>query len=244
VDRNFLRFISAEDGHPDIAHGNDDATLEAIKNTLGVLPDHDVKVFVGVEGKWDIEFLRRASRMLHAGDPTIPDLAAAEADGTLVFIPLGGSSMELWSLTLAGLQRPEFYITDRDVAPPGQPKYHGQLAIWNARHNCSAVCTTKRELENYLHPDAIKVIAPLFPDTIQDFDDVPLLVAEALHVGDPAAPPWATCTPEKKKEKSSRAKRRLNTECVDHMTAARFAVADPGAEITDWLRTIAGLLNQ
>jgi hypothetical protein len=88
VDRNNLRLVSLVSGQPQIHLGSSDATLESIKSTLGVLPDHDVKVFLGVEGKWDIEFLKRISKIIHATDPTVPDLDAAEASGTLVFIPL------------------------------------------------------------------------------------------------------------------------------------------------------------
>ncbi len=74
-------------GHPKVLLGKDDTTLELIKATLGVLPDHDVKVFLGVEGKWDIEFLKRISKLLHTTDATVPDLNVAEASGELVFIP-------------------------------------------------------------------------------------------------------------------------------------------------------------
>jgi len=238
VDRNYLRLITLDAGHPRILLGSDDATLELIKETLGVLPDHDVKVFLGVEGKWDIEFLKRISKIINATDPTIPDLNVAEASRKLVFIPLGGSSMELWSVRLAGLDRPEFYITDRDEAPPVQPKYHQYIAAWNARRNCTAYCTTKKELENYLHPDAIRTIAPAFPNAIADFDDVPLLLAQTLHTAYVNASAWNTVDEETKKKKASRAKRRLNQECVDAMTIARLAQSDPTGEITTWLRAV------
>ena len=243
VDRNLLRLVTQVGGHPAIQDGGDDGTLAAIKSTLGVLADHDVRVFLGVEGKWDIEFLKRLSRILHADDQTVPDLVAAEASGALVFIPLGGSSMDLWSARLAGIDRPEYYITDRDNPPPAQAKYHAQHAIWNARPNCTAYCTSKRELENYLHPDAIRVIAPTFPGIIQDFDDVPMMLAEALHVADPAAPNWLTVTPEKRKEKASRAKRRLNQGCVDNMTTALLNQSDAAGEIVGWLKAFGVALN-
>lgn len=238
VDRNFLRLVTLDAGHPKILLGSDDVTLVSIKATLGVLPDHDVKVFLGVEGKWDIEFLKRISKIINATDPTVPDLNVAEASRALVFIPLGGSSMELWSIRLAGLDRPEFYVTDRDKAPPAQPKYHQHIAGWNARPGCTAYSTTKKELENYLHPDAIKAIAPTFPNAIADFDDVPMLLAETLHTADANAPAWNTVTEETKKEKASRAKRRLNQECVDAMTVARLAQSDPTGEITIWLKAV------
>ncbi|HUB67332.1 MAG TPA: ATP-binding protein [Candidatus Methylacidiphilales bacterium] len=238
VNRDFLRLVTLDREHPKILMGSVDATLESIKSTLGVLPDHDIKVFLGVEGKWDIEFLKRISKIIHAADPTVPDLNNAEASGALVFIPLGGSSMELWSVRLARLDRPEFYITDRDNAPPAHPKYHQHIITWNTRANCTAFCTAKRELENYLHPDAIKSIAPTFPTAIADFDDVPLMLAQTLHAADASAPAWTTVTDEKKKEKARNAKRRLNTECADRMTMALFAQSDPNADIAGWLRAV------
>lgn len=238
VNRNFLRLVLQNAGHPEIHLGSEDDTLHSIRETLGVLPDHDVKVFLGVEGKWDIEFLKRISKILNTADPTVPDLAAAELSKSLVFIPLGGSSMELWSVRLANLDRPEFYITDRDNPPPQNPKYHQYLVDWNARPNCIAYCTAKRELENYLHPDAIRTIAPTFPNVIADFDDVPEMLAEALHVADANAPAWNTVPQDKRKEKASRAKRRLNKECADQMTVARLAQTDPQGEITTWLKAI------
>jgi putative ATP-dependent endonuclease of the OLD family len=243
VDRNFLRFVTLDAGHPKILSGNDDATLEAIKSTLGVLPDHDVKVFLGVEGKWDIEFWKRLSKIIHASDPAVPDLDQAEASGDLVFIPLGGSSMELWTVRLAGLDRPEFYITDRDERPPAMPKYHIQITTWNNRPNCKAYCTNKKEAENYLHSTAIQAIAPNFPNSIADFDDVPLMLAEALHTADPSAPNWSTVSDANKKDKASRAKRRLNTDCVDKMTFQLLSQSDPAGEITTWLREIGTKLS-
>jgi hypothetical protein len=242
VDRNCLRLVTLEGGRPTICLGGEDSTLESIKSTLGVLPDHDVKVFLGVEGKWDIEFLKRISKIIHANDPIVPDLNEAEASGALVFIPLGGSSMELWAVRLAGLDRPEIYITDRDKTPPAQPKYHRHISGWNARANCTAFCTTKKEMENYLHPDAIKSIAPSFPDTIADFDDVPCVLAQTLHTADTNAPPWNTVTDDNKKEKIRRAKRRLNQECVDNMTVALIAQSDPNSEIAGWLKAVGAKL--
>lgn len=199
-------------------------------------------MFVGVEGKWDIEFLKRISKLLHGSDASIPDLGASESNGALVFIPLGGSSMELWASRLAGLDRPEIYITDRDNPPPAQPKYHTHLTAWNQRPGTTGLCTTKRELENYLHPDAVRTVASTFPNSILDFDDVPLMTAEALHRADPQAPPWDGVSEEKKKEKASRVKRRLNTAAADAMTLPLLQISDPSGEIESWLRQIAGHL--
>lgn len=244
IDRNCLRMISRDGGKPIVLHGREDSTLVAIKSTLGVLPDHDIKVFLGVEGKWDIQFLHRISRILAQTDPAIPNLQEAEENGSLVFVPLGGSSMDLWTFRLANLDRPEFYLTDRDTPPPAKPKYHDHLENWNARSNCTAWHTSKRELENYIHPTCIQRIAPAFPSSISDFDDVPMRLAECLHAASGSPNPWSGLSKEDKGKKASHAKKRLNTECVEFMTPALLAVTDPANEISSWLMAIKHVLGK
>jgi putative ATP-dependent endonuclease of the OLD family len=243
VNRNALRLITSTNGAPTVEHGSADATLRTIKDTLGVLPDHDVKVFFGVEGKHDINFMRRISAILAATEPDILDLGAAERAGTLVFVPLAGSNMELWVTTLAGLDRPEFYLTDRDQAPPAQPKYHQLMTQWAAR-GCTSWTTSKREMENYLHPSVLTAEAPGYTGTgADDFEDVPLLFAEAVHSATPNAPAWADVSAEKRKDKASSAKKRLNTVCVQNMTSALLTQSDPNDDIRTWLRAIGRALN-
>jgi putative ATP-dependent endonuclease of the OLD family len=243
VSRDYLRLVTRIDGKPTIKNGSDEDTLEEIKNTLGVLADHDIKVFLGVEGKHDISFLQKISRILNASDSSVPDLEEAERNGSLVFIPLGGSSMDLWAVRLAGIERPEFFITDRDVQPPADPKYKKYLDAWNTRQNCKAWVTSKRELENYLHPDVIRSISPGFPATISDFDDVPYLVAQSNHNSDPTSKPWAEVNEEKRKQKMGVAKRRLNNECVSLMTPELLSVTDSKQEIVGWLKEIGTRLK-
>jgi putative ATP-dependent endonuclease of the OLD family len=242
LDRERLRFISLAPGAPTIEHGHDDATLQKIKDSLGVLPDHDVKAFVGVEGKHDINFLRRIANVLAPVEPDIPDLELAEKQGKLVFVPLAGSNLELWITTLAGLHRPEFYLTDRDLPPPAQPKYHQQITAWAAR-GCTAWATSKRELENYLHPTAITAIVLGYTGNGADFEDVPMLFAEAVHSAEPNAPPWAGVDADRRKQKASVAKRRLNTVCVERMTPVLLTQSDPNSDIRGWLRAIGQALN-
>ena len=243
VDQSCLRLITKDHGNPVIESGaNGDATLRKIANTLGVLPDHDVKVFFGVEGKHDISFLKNISAILSAVETDIPNLASMEASGELVFIPLGGSSIELWINRLQGFNRPEFYLTDRDNPPPQQPKYQNYLTAWAAR-GCTAWVTSKRELENYIHPSLIVAIQPTYAGTGADFEDVPLLLAEATHTATLGTQPWAAITHEKQKNKSSAAKKRLNNEVAKKMTPALLTESDPAGEIRQWLRAIGNALN-
>lgn len=242
VDQSCLRLITRENGEQVVENGSDEATRRKIVQTLGVLPDHDVKVFFGVEGKHDISFLRKVSATLAAVEPDILDLGAEEVAGRLVFVPLGGSSLELWITRLQGFDRPEFYLTDRDEAPPLQPKYHQQIAAWNAR-GCTAWVTTKRELENYIHASILTTAIPGYSGTGADFDDVPLLFAEAVHTADPVAPPWTNVSAENRKKKSSAAKKRLNGEFAGQITPELLTLADPADELRQWLRAIGTALN-
>lgn len=241
VDRSCLRLITKESGRPSLMLGSDDATLEAIVRTLGVLPDHSVKVFLGVEGKHDISFLRTISAILAKTELDIPDLGAAESDDRLVFVPLGGSSLDLWLTSLAGLHRPEFYLTDRDDPPPQQARYQKYIDAWTAR-GCTAWATSKRELENYLHPNTIAAIAPTYVSTGDEFEDVPMCVAKAIHEAVADASPWDGLETRAKKRKCSSAKGRLNTECVEHMTPELLAQSDPRGEVHVWLRAIGKVL--
>jgi predicted ATPase len=243
VDQNSLRLITWQNNHPVVEDGAVAATIPKIVKTLGVLRDHDVKVFLGVEGKHDINFLKSISTILSRIETDIPDLAAAEASGRLVFIPLGGSSLEVWVNRLEGFNLPEFYLTDRDNPPPALPKYEQYLAAWNARAGCTAWVTTKRELENYIHLSLLVAAAPGYAGTGADFDDVPLLFAEAIHTADQNAQPWAVVSEDSKKKKESKAKSRLNSEIIQGMTPVLLTQADPTDEIRRWLRTVGATLN-
>lgn len=241
--RESLRLVRLQAGQsPTVQSGAEDETLRLIVSTLGVLPDHDVKVFLGVEGKYDIEFLRRLSANLARTEPDIPDLAAAENAGHLVFVSLGGSSLQLWTSTLAGLNRPEFYLTDRDTTPPAPAKYQAAVDSWNAR-GCTSWVTGKRELENYIHPDAIRAVVAGFAGLGTPLEDVPMLLAEAVHMADPTAPPWALVLDSKRKEKASHAKKRLNTDCVGGMSAAQLSAIDGDDEVRSWLRVVGTALR-
>lgn len=75
------------------------------------------------------------------------------------------------------------------------PKYEHVCSQVNGRGDGSyATLTDKREMENYLHPDAIEEVYG-FQITFTDTDDVPQMVAEAVHASDPANRPWVEVDP-------------------------------------------------
>jgi hypothetical protein len=239
-DRNALRLVTRENDRPVIRHGKDEATVKEVVKSLGVLPDHNVKVFVGVEGRNDIAFLRSISRVLSDAGEDVPDLGAAEDAGHLVFVPLGGSNLDLWASRLKGFNRPEFYLFDRDVKPPADPHYKAQADEINQRDNCRAWHTNKRELENYIHRQVITAACPTFAGNGDDFEDVPELLAKAIHEASPSEQTWAEvlADQEKLKKKVSKAKKRLCTEMAAQMTAELLTVVDPNGEVRGWLSAI------
>ncbi|MCA9249348.1 MAG: hypothetical protein KDA42_19635, partial [Planctomycetales bacterium] len=147
--------------------------------------DH-VRILVVVEGVNDIGFLRRISVILHASDSSLPNLAEWETGGALVFVPTGGPS-EAWCHRLAPLDRPEFFLLDREL-PPETEQRRAMVARINRRGGCHAALTKKRSLENYLHPTAIYAASGL---TLQfsDFDSVAHLAAK--HAFDAKSPDTA-----------------------------------------------------
>jgi len=68
-----LRYIYSEDnGDRKIVEGGNDETNKLIADSLGVLPDHSVKLFIGVEGKHDIPFLKNMSKVfINAGEDAL-----------------------------------------------------------------------------------------------------------------------------------------------------------------------------
>ncbi|MGL3108903.1 ATP-binding protein [Bradyrhizobium sp. BR 1432] len=243
-----LRFIEAQNGARTIMTGGPD-TNARIAQSLGVLPDHSVKLFVGVEGKHDISFLKGMSKVLRADGVDVPDIDALEISGELIFFPFGGNNLALWTSRLHPLNRPEFHIYDRDNPPPQPGKYDEFAAQVNARDGCSAVMTSKREMENFLHPDAIleayqhQNIVVTFGAPFADFDDVPTLVAQAVHTAT-AGTPWPVNDLKKCNKKTGQAKTLLNTAAVAEMTRARLAQCDPADEVIGWLRDIGQRVTQ
>jgi len=235
-----LRFIDLlENAKRQIIEGGNDETNRLIANSLGVLPDHTVKMFIGVEGKHDIPFLKNMSRLFIQANENTPDLEQLEINGEIIFTPLGGSGLALWCNRLANLNRPEFHIYDRDTQPPEQPKYQKYVDEVNLRANCKAYSTSKREAENYIHHDAInmafaEVGIPLtITDPINDFDDLPKLLVDKVNSFAPPSDKWGI----------NRAKEFLCNAAASKMTKAMLDTLDPGKEILNWFKEMRAMIE-
>lgn len=213
-----FRFIRrGDDDQPHVEEASDE-TWEAMVAALGVVPDNRVRLLLCVEGPNDVLALHYLSRALHGVDAIIPDLSV---DPRVAFVVLGGGNLSHWVSEhyLRGLGRPEAHIYDSDVA-----RYGDVVAQVNARRDGSwGIQTTKLEIENYLHADAIQEgigIAANFGDA----DDVPAIIS--------ALTGWNANT----------TKRKLAQHAFPRMTSARIGARDPNGEIEGWLRRIGAML--
>jgi putative ATP-dependent endonuclease of OLD family len=200
-----------ENGSPDV--------FKQIVQALGVVPDNRVRVLLCVEGPTDVVSLQSLSRVLHGSDETIPDLSS---DDRVAFVVLGGGALTHWvnENYLRNLGRPEVHIYDNDVA-----RYSVAITEVNARVDGSwGVQTVKREIENYLHRDAIQEAigcTVAFGDT----DDVPSLVGSQMN--------W----------NGANAKKKLAARAFAKMTVERLRERDPQNEIEGWFRRLGEMLN-
>ncbi len=234
-----LRFINIKpDGSREILPGGSEAINAAIAESLGVLPDHNIKMFIGVEGKYDIPFLRNISNILIAGGEVIPNLTDLELDGLIIFLPLGGSSLVQWSDRLRGLHRPEFHLYDRDTAPPQQATHQADVDRVNLRPDCRAFSTSKREVENYVHFEAINQalqnanIAARLTQKLGDFEDVPTVLFNLVNIEVAQSNMWG----------ETRAKDFLNNAALSYMTKAMLDQIDPQGEVLGWFQTMEQML--
>lgn len=226
-----------------------DENKKEIARNLGVLPDHKVKVFLGVEGVNDINYLKSISRLISSHNQDAINLDESEDNGKVVMIPFGGSSFKLWINRLNSLNVNEFHICDRDYAPPSSAHYQSIVDEINMQENKQAYITQKRELENYIHHQSIMDIYREQHDTFtlsefSDFDDVPLLVAKHLHELSESDNLWDEVNPEKQKQKISKVKKRLNDEAVKVMSYEQYCEVDNDKEIEQWLVDIKEVLNE
>lgn len=235
-----LRFlVKAADGSRTIEVGGSDAVNQAIAQSLGVLPDHNIKAFVIVEGVIDIAFLKSLARAFRSHGANVPDLDGLELTGEVVFVPAGGAdNLAYWASRLQPLGRPEFHLYDRDAPSAAPAKHQAKIDAVNQRQGCKAVATSRLEVENFVHHRAIAACAqsqqiacnlnaPFDPD-----DDVPALLVVELNQNAPAHSKWG----------QTRVKAWLADSVVPTMTAAMIAEVDPANEMIWWLSDIAAML--
>lgn len=246
-----LRYISqvsnvllVEYGLNYVTGEKNEGTIQKIIQTLGILPNpaDKVKILIFVEGNHDVNGLKRYSSILNSHDNNILDLNTED----IAWVIVGGSSLKHYieNNYLEGLGKPQVHIYDSDV-----PDYIEYVAKINEEGNPNKIAfnTTKKELESYLHHDAINEAYlsqgnPCNLTEISDSDDVPLKVAENLYSS--SGGNWGALDELKKKDKASQKKQLLNKLAVEKMTVDRIVERGGYDEMKQWLSEIMRLKNQ
>ncbi|MBM7572938.1 ATP-binding protein [Aquibacillus albus] len=215
--------------------------VQEVAETLGVLPsiNDTVKVLVFVEGIHDVSTIKTFSRIVSENNNGIINFCE---DDRVAIIPSGGSTLKGWveQQYLKTLGLPEVHIYDSDNMNP--PKYQKYCDIVNAKEDGSkAFSTVKRELENYISPQAIKEVLGI-DISITSECDVPNLIARMIHAHN-SPKPWEDVKDEKKKEKEGKVKRKLNNQVVQAMTYDQLCSIDTEKEVESWLLVISDLCN-
>ena len=230
-----VRLITHQDNASPLIEEGTEEVFARVADTLGVTPDRRARVAVFVEGPNDVEFLTRAARLHRAADATLLDF---DTDQRVVFVPTGGGNLQHW-VDKRYLQRAdmvEVHIYDCD--DQAKPKYKDAVDAVNARGTKDVgFYTSKRELENYIHHAAIQAEFGCAV-VVEDWNDVPDLVAEQVHVTNGGQDPWVQLAQDKKDKKIGRAKRRLNAAAMARMSLADLQARDPGGEIKAWFEAI------
>lgn len=222
-----VRFVTkAINGETNVLDGSE-TVLNQVASSLGIFPTkHRVKVLICVEGPTDVVAMKSFSRCLRENNPNIVDL---DNDERVVIIPMGGSSLKHWvqGHYLRNLRCPEIHIYDSDVA-----KYQDSIDEVNSRGDGSwGTLTSKYEIENYLHQEAIKNAYNVDIDT--DIIDVPKKFGEeysALKNLDGIM-------------KGNKAKTYLSKVFAEYMTYTLLMERDPNGEIMNWFSHINDCIN-
>jgi hypothetical protein len=220
---------------PHVANGREIciADEEVIKNVvadLGIVPDKRARVLVCVEGPHDLQFLKRINRLLRNEDPNVIDIFG---DPRVALVVLGGSTLREWvnQHYLKNVGLPEVHIYDRDELKDGKYKYQEAKDAVTARGDGSiGFLTTKREMENYLHVDAISdalqpVTGVSFSFPLTDDCDVEAEIKTRLG--------------GQGKIQRRSIKHWLNEDAADHMTLERLQGRNGYDEVKGWFLEIA-----
>lgn len=227
-----LRLIlNMDDGKVVMSSKNDETVLEKVAETLGVYPSpigSGVKVAVFVEGPNDFSILKIFSQIIASRNPNIVDLTNTDE---VIIIPCGGDTLRGWveNQYLKQLNIPEIHIYDRDVVREGEePKYEKWCRKVRERNDGSvAFLTSKREIENYIHPDVIKEFYSLEEGfTFGPDDDVPNLIASLTRYSE------------------SNVKKKLNNHVAQKLTYEQIKEMDTEDDIEGkWFAFISQCVN-
>jgi hypothetical protein len=196
-------------------------------------------LLIVLESNNDCEFLKRLSAKLRLEKREIPDLQKVCERGKVTVALLGGGNPATWPNRYFSLGLSDFHLYDREQEPETAERKAASTAV-NARLDCRGFLTTKRSLENYLHPQAILAAGGCEID-MEDHTCVARKLAQARMRT--SGRDWNTITYRRQRGSVAKTKRWLNTVAVEHMTLSLLMERDPSGEVLEWFAVIRQLLS-
>ena len=156
----------------------------------------------------------------------------------------------MWTSRLEPLCRPEFHLFDRENQLPIGAKYQAEADAVNLRDRCKASITGKKEMENYIHFEAINEaytqqsgLSLGLATNFDDFEDVPAKIAELIDNKSETKKPWTELEIDTWDKKISKVKKTLNHFAVQLMTKERLNQVDPDAHVLGWFQQMKQLIE-
>ena len=173
--------------------------------------------------------------------PTCPTSLNSRTTGESRSCPRAAATSTEWVSRLTCLHKREFYLFDREQEPETSARRQ-VIEFINTRPGCFATLTTKRTVENYLHPLAIREACGI--DLVFDDDtDVAGLLALKLMARS-GETSWRQLPYKRQRRLHERAKKILNVNAVQRMTPALLAQQDPDGEVAGWLHMIRQMIEE
>jgi hypothetical protein len=151
-----------------------------------------------------------------------------------------GSNLNEWVTRIATLNKRTFYLFDREQEPETSARKYIVEAV-NKRVGCSAILTSKRAVENYLHPVAILEACGIDLTFDDDTDVASLLALKMMERSGESS--WQQLSSKRQRRLHEKAKKMLNVKVSQRMTPTLLAERDAEGEVEGWLRTIRRLIE-
>lgn len=256
-----IRYISTTEAGKSITMVEEDGDptelLSKLNESLGIFTDHNVRCFVLVEGRNDVQGLKKLTAALsNSPGSGVRSFADLEKAGLIAFMPIGGGgNTSLWASNLSPFRRSEVYIMDSDresAADELKPEMVDLQARADQQRNVHVL--HRREMENYLTKEAIVAeyqdlatfnseLDELTSSEDWDYLDIPMIVARAAHSANTSATTaWEDLTAKRILEKESRAKKRLAEAFGDPSVTA--ALISSNSDLLTALQTVSSACEE
>ena len=193
-------------------------------------------LLIVVEGENDICFLKAISSIL-SPDHDVPNLSQHPG---VMFLPTGGSNLKDWMARIIRLGKRAFYLFDREQEPETSQRKR-IVATINDVPGSVAVMTSKRTVENYIHPAAMQQACGMELKFDDDTDVAGFLALELMWRSHGNVS-WSDLPYKRQRRLHEKAKKILNRRAVHFMTPALVAEQDRDGEIDNWLHTIGQMI--